>query len=152
MTIEVASLIVVILLGLPGAWWGWRECFYWPRKARQELLDRLREPTANGLNWAEDKERSFEEKVDEITRNGMDVADLRARFALPDRHLWKAVLNLYRENRIDVFLLKGIASEEGHPDVPAGSKMVLPIFVRGALPPDMRPKRSEVEKTLRELH
>lgn len=152
MTIDVVALIVTVLLGFPAAWWAWREFLHLPRKARQEVLDRLREPAATGLNWGEDTKQSFQDKVDEIMKNGMDVSDLRSRIALPDRHLWKAVQHLYGENRIDVFLLKGMTIDDGHPDVPERSRAVLPIFVRGALPPEMRPERSEVETILSGLN
>lgn len=148
MPVEVVGLIVAVVLGTPAGWWGWREFFHFPRKARQEVLDRLREPPTTGLNWQEDKEVSFQDKVDGIVKSGMDATDLRARFALPDRHLWKAIQHLYRENRIDVFLLKGTMDNCGHPSVPPCSELVLPIFVRRALPPEMRPERSEVEKLL----
>ena len=151
MDIQIVSLIVGILLGIPGAWWAWREFFYMPQKARQEVLDRLREPAPRGLIWEENRERPFKEKADEIARNGMDAIDLRARFALPDRRLWKAVRHLYGENKIDVFLLKATTVGGEHPEVPPGSSAVLPIFVRGPLPPDMRPKRSEVETILDNL-
>ena len=138
------------VLGTAAAVLGWRELFYLRRKARQEVLDRLRTPAANGLNWSED-DRSFKDKVDAIVRSGLDVSELRSRFALPDRLLWKAVQHLYRENKIDVFLWKGKEAAGGHPEVPKGSEIVLPIFVQGLLPPDMRPERSEVETLLSNL-
>ena len=128
----------------------WRELFYLPRKTRQEVLNRLPRPATKGLNWGKD-DRSFQDKVDEIVKNGLDASELRAKLVLPDRHLWKTIQRLYEENRIDVFLLKGSIAHGGPPGVPRGTGAVLPIFVLGQLPPDMRPKRSEVEGVLSDL-
>lgn len=151
MNIEVILQIVAILLGIGGAGLAWREFFYLPQKARQDVLDRLREPAVNGLNWVGDTERSWQERTDAVVKNGMDASDLRARFSCPDRHLWKAVQRLYSENRIDVFLLRGIEARGAHRDVPAGTEVQVPIFVRGMLPPDLRPERPEVKTLLRRL-
>ena len=142
--------LLQILLGISATIMATRELFYVPRKARQEILDRLPELPANGLT-REGDDQSFEERVDTIVNGGLDVVQLQARFALPDRHLWKAIQHLYERNKIDVFLLKGETTAGGPPGVPGGTRAVLPIIVRGALPPDMRPERSEVETLLSRL-
>ena len=141
MRIDVATLIVTILLGTCGAFLAWREFLHLPQKARQEILDRLREPAADGLNWEEDSNQSF-------ISNGMDVQELRAQLSIPDKRLWKAIQRLYDEGRIGIFLWKGTIMGDGHPQIPDGSKTVVPIIIKGALPPDMRPERSEVERIL----
>ena len=144
MTSEIA---LTILLGIPAAILAWWQLINLQRKARQEVLDRLREAAYDAPIWGEN-ERSFEAKVDQIKRNGLDACELRARVALPDRRLWKIVRKLYAEGRIDVYLLRGIAGDDRNREVPKGTKMVLPIFVKGQLSPDMRPERSEVEALL----
>ena len=148
-----SELALQLLLGIGGMGatiLGWRELIYLPRKARQDVLDRLQRPAPSGLDWGEG-DSSFQDRVDAIAKDGLDASQLRARVALPDRRLWKAVQHLYGRNRIDVFLLKGKAAAGGPPEVPEGTTTVLPIFVLGTLPPDMRPERSEVEALLSDL-
>jgi hypothetical protein len=144
MLIEVAGAI----LGLASAFLAWRELTLLPRKARQEILDRLREPTSNGLPWGPEGS-SYQERVDAVVLSGMDARDLQSRFALPNRHLWRAVRHLYEGGKIEVFILEGIA--EGHPDIPPGKKSLLPIFVRGAIPPDLRPRKEMVDIVFQSL-
>ena len=150
MTPEFALQLLLGIAAMGGAILGWRELIYLRRKARQEVLDRLQRPAPRGLVWAEG-DPSLPDRVDAIVKNGLDASELRARSALPDRHLWKAVQHLFEGNKIDVFLLKGKAAAGGPPGVPEGATMVLPIFVLGLLPPDMRPDRAEVAALLSDL-
>ena len=144
---DVVAVIVAVFLGLPGAWLGYRHFFELPRESRQEVLDRLPDRPGNGV-FGPVGEQSFQDKVGEIVKNGMDPSTLRAGFTRPDGHLWKAVRHLYEEKRIDVYLVKEVIGNDDHPDIPEGAPAVLPIFVKGALPPDMRPEQSEIEALL----
>ena len=108
--IAIAGIVVAICLGVPSTWLALRELYYLPRTAEQHVLDRLRDRTPTGLTW-QGTEQSFQQRVDQVVRDGMDVSELRSTTSVPDRHLWKAVKRLYRDNRIEVFLLKGITSD-----------------------------------------
>jgi len=112
------------------------------------LLNTLPVPAQRGSAL---RARDTEDDMDYVTANAVDLSDLEARVAWPKQKTYSALRELIASHKVEVFLLRGVIDNDDHPDIPAGSKFLLPMVFRGLLPPNLRSEPEEVERLLRDL-
>jgi hypothetical protein len=88
--------------------------------------------------------------LDYVTANAIGLSELEAAVAWPKQKIYAGLRELLAAHKAEVFLLKGVISNNDHPKVPVGSKFILPMIFRGLLPPQLRSPSEEVEAVLRD--
>lgn len=112
----------------------------------QFLLDQLPIPAPRPVLRA----RDAEDDVDYVTANAVDLSEFEARVAWPKRKTYAALRELIESHKVEIFLLRGVI-DNNHPDIPACTKVLLPMVFRGLLPPNLRSEPEEVARLLRDL-
>ena len=113
----------------------------------QELIDKIPNPIRSRSLF---QSRSNEEDIDFVTSNSIDISELESKIPWSRPKIYSAIRELIKTHRIELFLFKGITGGE-HPDIPAGSKFVLPLIFKGLMAPHLRSTDEEIEKILTDL-
>jgi hypothetical protein len=117
------------------------------RSDLQLLLDKLPVPAPRSVL----RERDDEDDVDYVSANALALSELEARVSWPKQKTYSALRELIASHKVELLLLRGVIGNDDHPNIPVGSKFVLPMVFRGLLPPHLRSEAEEVEGLLRNL-